>query len=201
MDYPLNKMNKLSYTKATIYLPEWYKRYNQKLKANEGTLEGWGLSFTRGDYCIHAEIWPYSIPIEFSNNPEIKTKILIPSIEAVVADIKPIEDLLKEFRSFVKAGKLQENLFYEKEPVLGESFKFYDYMGSRNGEPFKKLIKFKGIPDQLLKKKYQEFPKLANSICQENGNVPYIQGKTLRESAERALRIYQLSEKLKKINF
>ncbi len=193
----------LWYNQATIYFPEWSERFEPSKEFEEeiGKINGNIVSFTRNGCFVEAQISPHNIPYNLSSDTKIQEEIVKPAIELVTNDIETIEDLFDDLREIVREGKLQENLFYKKETFCGEWFRVYDYMGSRNGNPFRKLQQFKGLPSKILKSKYVELPILAESVHQpeQKGQAAYVECISLRKAVEKALTIYQMADKLQEI--
>ena len=182
------------YYKATVYFPENFKQIDLNSE-KEPNIDYDTVSFIRNDCLIYAEIKPWVIPHELSDNKYVQSEIIKPTIEKVVADIQTVENLFDELR------KHEECLCYAKDIGIPLFFKVYNLMEKRKCDPFKKLITLKNVPRRLLKKEYQDLVGIAEFVDQEEGKVPHVQGLNLRDAVEKALTIYNMAERLKEIYF
>jgi hypothetical protein len=185
------------YKEAEIKFPEWFLSSDREFKENSGSINGDTVSFTRNGYGVSAEILHVKIPYIFSENPQIRAEIIEPAKELVSKDMMTIEkDLLLELRKLAKKEKIQKNLNYHKETRLGDDiFKVYENSGPRGVYSFERLMKLKKIPRYLLKAEYQNLLKTCRNLKQDKDERPYIEGKSLRQAVERALKILKSTEK------
>lgn len=195
----------INYGSATVYFPEYDRGKGPGPEFSEaGMINGNTLSFTRNDFLIQAHLRNHYIDPAIANEPSVRIALITPAIHIVTTDIKTIDDLFDELRALAKDHKLNETFYFEIDPISG-NYKVYDHMGSRGGDPFAKLKRFKDfpVPSTMLQEQYQKYPGLAKLIHQEEGpgRLAHVRGSTLRIATKKVLAVYQIADELKGLSF
>lgn len=173
------------------------------------------LSFTEEGYPIRAEVTPLSIPQVITDSKpayeEIMRLIGVPIIDEVKSEVFSAIDLIKELdEKFVQERLHQKDLFYKKkvdgDNAIVKLYEYHKHSSTREEEfpyLFQKLINLKKINDGLLNPKYVGLHELANALSfgREGHEIPFIQGPTLRQALEKALKVYYLADEIKNVPF
>jgi len=199
-----------TYNTATITFPEFFERNPDSLATEEVrvgiSMQGGNtINFKWGEYSVSARMAPYNLPEFLWDNERVQMDLLEPVKALVVADLATIDDLLLELRELTRAGKVQDSLYYRRDANLlqdPEWFRVFDYMGSRDGEPFQRMTKLQGIPKVTVREIYRDLHPIAPFVKKPEsagGSVHYVEGNTLKEAVQRALTIYKAADQLKRI--
>jgi hypothetical protein len=187
----------LGYNQATISFPGRLELPNvsETPKITNDRVDFW---WWKGDFFISAHIEPFYVPYGLSENEIVKKEIIKPTIELVKKDIDYCDDLLYKLFDLSKKGVIQNDLFYKKDKNISLPFKVYDYsMGMGEISLFKRFIEDYNALSWRSKLKNESLVNLAKYVCQENKEMPHVKGNTLKEGLERAIEIYNLSDKLR----
>lgn len=191
---------KPKYKNVTIYFPE--SRTAKIFEDRKTSLSGGNLKFNKGKYQISAEVLSYDVAKKLGNflTADSKEEIAETVSEAILLDVESIEDLLKELRELAKRGRVQKNLYYEKSE---EGFEVCDY--SKPNSLFQKVMdestfRVEDIAKEEsgLRKHYKELSELSKFLGYKGDPIktrPFVEGESLREAVNRALKIYRLPDR------
>jgi hypothetical protein len=192
----------VEYNQATVSFPGRLALNGMDPTVSEAPkISGNRVDFWGKDFLISARIEPFYVPYGLSENEIIKKEIINPTIELVEKDLSDCDDLLKRLVNLSEKGVIQNDLFYKKDHNnLLLPFKVYDY-STRNDKVglFKRFIE--DYKEGSWRSKIEENKNLVNLtkyVYQENKEIPHVKGNTLKESLERAIQIYNLSDRLSK---
>ncbi len=163
------------------------------------------VTFIRNEFHIEARIHPYFLPYNLSENPLVQREVIEPAVKLVSTDLETLDKVLPVLEDLAKKGIVQNSLIYDREPK-GEKFKIYDYSQTfpesyeREDRLFSRILLFKGQNKRIVATENRDLVDLAQYVSQDTEKYPAVEGKTLREAVDRAISIYNLAERLRKIN-
>lgn len=162
------------------------------------------VRFVRNEFCIEAIIQPYFLLHDLPENTQVQKEVIEPTLKLVSTDLATVDDLLPTLESLARARIVQDSLIYNRE-TEGKKFKVYDYSGTFSGSVdhddrlFARMLLFRGVNKRVVAAENRDLVDMAEYVSQDVGKIPHVEGLTLREAVERAISIYNLAERLRKI--
>ncbi len=192
--------------RVRVTFPEFFAQGMHKFEEDQGHFESPNIiSFTENGNLIRIRISPDKIRKTLATNPVVYNVIMqviaLPIIERVKADLRSVDDFIKEIRSkLVAKGFHEMHFYYEKN---GDRYKVFE--GHKRRDPatgdlyhlFQKVAVIKKIPKESVDPAYLEIYRIIQSLNvdqdAETGEV-YISSSSLRTAIEDALLIYMTDD-------
>ena len=176
------------------------------------SISGNKLFFSWNDIIVRATITPYHFPpvkadelsYDFSGNPIVQREVINPILHEVKLDLCNIASFLERFRQLPKNVLSTTAFSYSRTPVIENPFAHLYRVndstswGKNNSSGLLKcVLDYKGVPKRIVPGK-EDFVDMAQHIEMVNGtNFACIIGQSLKEAFERALKIYEMSERIR----
>lgn len=130
---------------------------------------------------------------------QIKQEFVPQLVECVKNDLNQLYSLMPSLEGLVNKGNAPRLLMYSIDDETEGKFKVYDVMNDPNGNTFPTLYQIKQVPKNLLNPRYLDLLPVAANVGKRDEGLAYVQGENLGIAVERAIRIYELANRLRGI--
>ncbi len=201
----------ITYTMANLCFPRSTKE-SEEFMSTKPEIVSNKIRFARNGYHVEALIDPFNLPSKMSRIRQVQREIIKPAVSLVSADLETIDDMLPELKRLAEADIIHDSLHYgcgvsdekyEGGPI--KIFKVYDYSipfpthDGLGNKLFSRVLWYKGVNERIIPPENRDLIGLAAYVNQENKKLAHVEGNTLRQAVERAVEIYSLSDRLRKL--
>ncbi|MDP2926203.1 MAG: hypothetical protein Q8N99_07540 [Nanoarchaeota archaeon] len=201
----------VDYTYAEIVLPPTASELEIK-SLEQPYIFGDQVHFFWDNIVVRATIIPYNFPpvdadefqYEFRNHPIVQKRVINPIIHQVKFDLCTLIPLLERFKQLPKNVLSKTAFSYYRTSCLENHFMHVYRVndstswGENNGNGLLKcVLDYKGVSKRIVPGEEDLVDMTENIEMVDGMNFACVSGENLKEAFERALRIYEMNERIR----